>query len=93
MSGDYTETHWTHAFSTETATDLEPLQRELLEPLATHHAFIRRVVDEGGRVELFCGVFPDGNWDEILDHALLGALASLRIDLRFDVYPRQEGDA
>jgi len=39
-------------------------------------------------VELFCGVFVDGNWDEIISHELMRDLYALRIDLRLDVYPK-----
>ena len=89
-SGVYPATHWSHDFQVEAATDLGPLLRNLLGSLAAHRAFFRRIVEDGGTVELFCGVFADGNWDEILGHALLGALARLRIDLRLDVYPRRK---
>ena len=89
LAGTYPVTHWQHRFDVGEAANLGDLLRELLEQLQPHRAFPRRVVRERGAVELFCGVFADGNWDECLDHELLGWLADLRIDLRLDVYPQK----
>jgi hypothetical protein len=62
----------------------------MIEPLQAHASFFARMVSEGGVVELFCGVFADGNWDEAYSHNLFRKLAGLSLDLRFDVYPQRE---
>ena len=72
------------------ASELGAVLQELAERLQRHELFFNQVVQEGGTVELFCGVWAAGNWDEILPHELLGRLAALHIDLRLDVYPKKE---
>jgi len=65
----------------------------MVERLQRHQEFFHRVVRDGGSVELFCGVFAAGNWDEVLSHSLLGKVAALQIDLRLDVYPKDDNAA
>ncbi len=93
MAGKYEFSHWTHSFDFQRATELALVLEELVERLQGHEPFFHRVVQEGGVVELFCGVFAAGNWDEVLPHSLMGRLAALRIDLRLDVYPRNDDNA
>jgi len=93
LVGAYGFSHWTHSFDFQRATELALVLEELVERLQGHEPFFHRVVREGGVVELFCGVFAAGNWDEVLQHSLLGRLAALRIDLRLDVYPRNDDNA
>jgi len=87
LPGAYEFSHWSHQFEVEGAFDLGPVLEDLVEKLQRHEAFFARIVREDGAVELFCGVFAAGNWDEVLSHSLLGRLAALHIDLRLDVYP------
>ena len=84
---------WTHQFDVEGASELGVVLESLVERLQRHQQFFHRVVREGGSVELFCGVFAAGNWDEILPHALMGQLAALQVDLRLDVYPKDDNAA
>jgi hypothetical protein len=93
LAGRYEFSHWTHSFDVQRATELAVVLEELVEKLQGHEPFFHRVVREGGVVELFCGVFAAGNWDEVLPHSLMGRLAALRIDLRLDVYPRDDHNA
>jgi hypothetical protein len=93
LAGAYEFSHWTHSFDIQRATELALVLEELVERLQGHELFFHRVVREGGVVELFCGVFAAGNWDEVLPHSLMGRLAALRIDLHLDVYPRDDDNA
>jgi hypothetical protein len=93
LPGVYVFSCWTHEFDVEEASELEVVLESLVERLQRHQQFFHRVVREGGSVELFCGVFVAGNWDEILSYALMGRLAALQIDLRLDVYPKDDGAA
>jgi hypothetical protein len=47
---------------------------------------LQQVVDEGGEILCFVGIFTDTNCDQILPFGLLAALAELRISLRLDLY-------
>ena len=77
----------------EGASELGVVLEGLVGRLQRHQQFFHRVVRDGGTVELFCGVFAAGNWDEILSHSLMGQLAALRVDLRLDVYPKKDDSA
>ena len=88
LSGAYNFSCWTHQFDVERASELGVVLESLAERLQRHQQFFHRVVQDGGSVELFCGVFAAGNWDEILSHSLMGELAALQVDLRLDVYPK-----
>lgn len=88
LPGTYDFSHWIHEFDVQGASDLGPVLEALAERLQRHEPFFHRMVQEGGDVELFCGVFAAGNWDECLSHTLLGRLAALQVNLRLDVYPK-----
>jgi hypothetical protein len=86
LIGDYPFSCWSHDFDVQEAAELCRVLENLVEDLQYHRPFFHRMVQEGGTVELFCGVFAAGNWDEVLPHTLMRALAELHIDLRLDVY-------
>lgn len=90
LPGTYDFSCWTHQFDVEGASELGVVLESLVERLQRHRQFFHRVVQDGGTVELFCGVFAAGNWDEILSRSLMGELAALHVDLRLDVYPKDD---
>jgi hypothetical protein len=67
--------------------DLIPFLERLLTKLEPHLGFFHQISEAGGGVELFCGIWMDTNWDEIVPFALSGRLSALKIDLRLDAYP------
>jgi hypothetical protein len=90
LAGVYEFSCWTHQFDVKEASELEVVLEGLVQRLQRHQEFFHRVVRDGGSVELFCGVFAAGNWDEVLPHSLMGKLAALHVDLRLDVYPEHK---
>lgn len=88
LPGTYDFSCWTHQFDVEGASELGVVLEGLVKRLQRHRQFFYRVVQDGGTVELFYGVFAADNWDEILSHSLMSELAALRVDLRLDVYPK-----
>jgi len=90
LTGTYEFSYWTHEFDVDEATELGVVLQGLVERLQVHRSFFHRVVQDGGSVELFCGVFAGGNWDEVLSHSLMSELAALQVDLRLDVYPKHD---
>ena len=90
LTGVYEFSCWTHEFDVEGASALCVVLEALATRLQRHQQFFHRVVREGVSVQLFCGIFAAGNWDEILPHTLMGQFASLQVDLRFDVYPKED---
>ncbi len=90
LKGTYEFSCWSHDFDVEGARELGVVLENLVERLRPHRKFFHRMVEEGGSVELFCGVFAAGNWDEILSYTLMHRLGALGVDLRLDVYPKKE---
>ena len=80
---------WSFAFDTSGITDLSEFLAIVVEQLETHASFLTNLVREEGRIELFCGIFADGNWDESFPRQILRRLADLSVDLRLDVYPNK----
>jgi len=92
LPGTYEFSHWAHQFDVAGPIELAVVLQDLVNGLQLHRSFFHRVVQDGGTVELFCGISAAGNWDEILSHALMSELSALKIDLRLDVHPN-DGDA
>jgi len=90
LAGAYKFSCWTYQFDVKEASELGVVLQGLVQRLQRHQQFFYRVVREGGSVELYCVVFAAGNWDEILSHSLMGQLAALHVDLRLDVYPKND---
>src|SRR5262245_47123836 len=93
LTGAYQFSCWTHRFDVEGASELAVVLASLVEKLQRNRQFFHRVVQEGGSVELFGSVIAVGNWDEVLPHALMGQLSALHVDLRLDVYPKDDNTA
>jgi Domain of unknown function (DUF4279) len=89
LKGKYEISYWTHSFDVQGALELGTILQDLAVQLQRHERFFHRVVKDGGTVELFCGVWAAGNWDEIISRSLMSQLAALHIDLRLDVYPKE----
>lgn len=83
----YDKAWWSYQFECAEVRDLAPFIETTVSSLKAHREFLRSVVDTGGSVELFCGIFLTANWDEMFPAALLASLADLGIDLRLDAYP------
>lgn len=81
---------WSHRFECEDLRDLVPIIARVADQLEPHAEFLRSLIDEGGEVELFCGIFFDVNWDEQIPANLMGRLAALGVDLRLDAYPKRD---
>lgn len=91
LQGAYQFSSWGHEFDTSGVTDLSKFLPSVIEQLTPHNLYLLGLVSEGGRVELFCGIFAQGNWDESFHHTMLRKLADMAIDLRLDVYPKPDG--
>lgn len=89
----YDQAWWAHQFDGSAIRDLAPFLDEIASRLEPHRDFLRTLSELGGRLELFCGILVDFNWDEIFSAPLMGRLASLGIDLRLDAYPKEADPA
>jgi len=84
--GHWEFSHWSHSFEIVQDGELVAFLRHLAERLEPHREFLQRIVEDGGAIECFVGIFTDTNCDQILPFDLLGKLAELRVDLRLDMY-------
>ena len=89
----YDQASWAHQFDCSAIRELSPFLDEIASQLEPHRDFLRRLLESGGCLELFCGIWIDFNWDEIFPAPLMGRLASLGVDLRLDAYPKEADTA
>lgn len=61
------------------------LDRIVVE-LSPGHALLRQIVDDGGSVECFIGLFAKALCDQVFPSHILLKLGTLGIDLRLDYY-------
>ncbi len=66
---------------------LEEYLDDLAKQLTPSRDFFARVRSEGGRVELFIGMYGGRNFGFELPPSLLSAIADVGLALSFDVYP------
>lgn len=95
LNGVWNENFWKYQphgdcnMSSETQ-HLESYLDDLTSMLTPHKTFFARVVETGGHVEYFIGLFSESSIGSVLCASLLGEIADLRIDLSFDIYAYPE---
>jgi len=88
LDGVYSRSHWVHSMDLSGVTDLVSFLEELLRRLEIHGELFKRISASGGRTELFCGIYAESGWDEVIPHRLFAGLGELKVDLRLDGYPK-----
>lgn len=89
LPGIYTEGFWTARLLEGASAEqgLGSALSQALELVAAGSSLFEEIAATGGRTEFFVGwFFDDGNSGDVLDHRLLAKMASMSIDLTFDVY-------
>jgi hypothetical protein len=89
MEGTNAMTWWNLVLDTDSAHELVPAIAKILDRLESRRDAVRTIVENGGRAELFCAVWADGNWDEEVPWELMARVSSFKINLRLDVYPEK----
>lgn len=67
--------------------------RSVLESLHAVKNQLKELVDTGGRLEFFVGIYSEENSSVILSTDLMRQLANFEISLSFDIYPTDANDA
>lgn len=102
IAGKSSAAHFWHRDVTFLGRDgdsLDQFLQRLVDRLKSHARYLQQLSHCGVEVECFVGVFLDGGCDTAISHRLLSELATLRINLRLDVYgpeiaePRSGGSA
>jgi hypothetical protein len=86
LFGVYDRGYWSVDLETRNGEDIAEFLSRVTADLAPSEAFMQSVVNEGGRIECFIGVFANRLCDQILPATLLSKLGQLGIDLRLDYY-------
>lgn len=83
----YSRSYWSFSFTTPDDSDVEEFLARTVEGLRQHRSFFWKILDTGGDVEFFIGLFADGvNIGTTLPHELLMILGDLGINLELDIY-------
>ncbi len=95
LEGVYRETYWVTQLAPkggDSSKDLPLEERlgELVGRLESSREFFARIRVEGGRVEIFIGMFGAQNFGFELSPLLLGSVESLGLALLFDIYPNPQ---
>jgi hypothetical protein len=86
LEGVYKSTYGCFDLLPKQAGDFADGIRQLLPNLKIHHEFFKKITDEGGRAELFVGVFTEKTTGFILQPAEMAALAELSLELAIEIY-------
>jgi hypothetical protein len=88
----YKPSVWTYELPVADGDDLPSFLYRLVELLTPHRSYLEELSDRGAEIECFVGIFADRLCDQIYPHALLAALAELRVNLRLDFYGANDGE-
>ncbi len=92
LEGFYRESYWYSNLipdgeHSSEGTLIEEYLDHFTKQLAPSREFFARVRTEGGRVELFIGMYGARNYGFELPPSLLSMIASIGLSLTFDIYP------
>jgi hypothetical protein len=86
LKGTYDVSYWTATLELFDGMEFAESLQMIVSMLRPHHTFLRELVQEGGKLSLFFGLFATGLCDFIIPSRLMLELADLNIDLRLDYY-------
>jgi hypothetical protein len=89
----YDDSHWTCELPVEHGEDIPAFLGRLVDRLSLHRNYLEQLSDAGAEIECFIGVFATRLCDQAYSYGLLGSLAELRVNLRFDLYPADDREA
>nr|WDE41601.1 hypothetical protein [uncultured bacterium] len=97
LEGYYKESYWCGPFQEYEKYDsvnfeLEECIDEFTNNFQKHSDFFNEIRSTGGSVELFVGLFIDGNSGIVFPSSLLSSLGGLCVDLSLDIYPKEMGE-
>lgn len=67
--------------------DLENCIHQLNRKMSNHRKFLDDIVDTGGSIEYFVGIFHDRNIGITMSSSLMKELTAMNISLALDIYP------
>ncbi|UWE16020.1 hypothetical protein [Herbaspirillum huttiense] len=96
LGGAYDFSYWTERLTKKTVlSDTIWVEEEIarqVEAFSQQALFFRKVRAEGGRAELFVGLFSDFNIVVELEPALMGRLAEASLGICLDYYPYKKDE-
>jgi hypothetical protein len=89
--GVYDSGYWTVDLEARDGEDVAQFLWRTVNELGPAERFLRRIVDTGGRIECFMGLFATRLCDQVVPCELLLRLGQIGIDLRLDYYDVSKG--
>jgi hypothetical protein len=89
LGGVRKQTYWTQTFPC-IDDSLEESLLELMRFLEKHSAFVARVAEGNGAVDVFVGWFESGNSGFEFSRDLINRLAAMRVGVAFDIYAQSK---
>lgn len=86
LAGVYPTGCWSVELETRDGEDVAEFLMRIVRKFESAKTFLRGIVDDGGDVECFVGLFATQLCDQIFPAKLLYDLGQLGIDLRLDYY-------
>ncbi len=86
LTGVYESGCWSVDLETRDGEDVSEFLSRLTEQLKPAKDFLRSIVDGGGEIECFVGLFATRLCDQVFPAELLTRLGQLGINLRLDYY-------
>ncbi|KLU03493.1 hypothetical protein RISK_004497 [Rhodopirellula islandica] len=86
----YDFSHWSCELATRDGDDISTFLGRFVDLMSPHRSFLEQLSDGGAEIECFIGVFATRLCDQMYSHSLLGSLAALRVNLRFELYPADD---
>ena len=90
LEGVNHETYWVARLTSEKSSEecsLEEFIASLVDRFGKNGSFLADLRADGGRAELFAGLYGNRNFGMELAPSLLGSISKLGLALAFDVYP------
>ena len=89
LEGTYSDTYWCANLCANVNSSSECLEAALLRHsggLSPHQAFISHVLDSGGKVEFYVGVFGPASFGFEFEPSLLEQIAAMGLALSVEIY-------
>jgi hypothetical protein len=93
LTGTHNDSFWGGYTHTQKHLDSEvkPLEQHLqdiVEQLNSKRDYLQSIVQSGGYIECFIGIFSESNCSLSISQSIMSELAKSKIALGFDIYPK-----
>jgi hypothetical protein len=87
LAGIYQNTLWIYEILLPDNYTLSGLISHANAILGSRKGEVRSIIDSGGKVEYFSGIFTNSNIVEVFDHELLRECSELGVEISISIFP------